>query len=146
MPYNTEARFPGGLRERFELGAFGADVSNRDVMLNAQHDRGRPLARTGGGGMILTDTAEGLRMRATLPDTAEANDTLALVRAGVLRGLSVEFQAVEERFEGRLRIVERARLGAIAIVDTAAYPTADVEAREAAAIAAGRRDRRRVWL
>ena len=45
-------------------------------------------------------------MRAVLPDTAAARDTLTLVRSGVLRGLSVEFQALEERAEGDLRIIE----------------------------------------
>ena len=140
MPYGSEALLPGGLRERFEPGAFGSDIANKDVLLNVQHDRGRPLARTGGGGMQLTDTAEGLRMRAMLPDTPAADETLALVRAGVLRGLSVEFQSVAERFDGNVRIIERARLGAIAVVDSGAYPAADVEAR------ARRKKEPRTWI
>ena len=109
MPYGSEAVLPGGLRERFEPGAFG-DLVGLDIILNRQHDRGRALARTDAG-LELADTPDALTMTATLPETREADDVLALVRAGVLRGLSVEFAATKERFEGRLRIIERAMLG-----------------------------------
>ena len=55
----------GGLPERFEPGAFG-DVGAADVLLNRQHDRTEPLARTGGAGLVLMDTADSLTMRADL--------------------------------------------------------------------------------
>ena len=49
-------------REEFQAGAFGS-VSALDVILNRQHDRRMPLARTGGGGLVLTDsTASALRL------------------------------------------------------------------------------------
>ena len=60
----TSARF----RERFESGAFG-DLATADVLLNAQHQRAVPLARTGGGGLVLLDTLMELRIDATLPET-----------------------------------------------------------------------------
>lgn len=119
-----------GFEERFEPGAFG-DVDRADVVLNVQHDRGRPLARTGGGGLSLEDAGDALRMAATLPVTREADDTLALVRAGVLRGLSVEFRPLQERSEGGVRIVERAALSGLAVVDRPAYPASTVAARNA---------------
>ena len=84
VKYGDTARLPFG-SERFEPGAFG-DVAGADVILNVQHDRGRPIARTGGG-LVLEDSREALAIRADLPATREADDALELVRAKVLRGL-----------------------------------------------------------
>ena len=129
----------GAFRERFEAGAFG-DLGTADVVLNRQHQRAEPLARTGGGGLVLLDTNLELRIEATLPETRAADDVLALVRNNVLRGLSIEFKALRERFENGVRIVSRARLGAIGVVDSGAYPDAAVAARAVASA------RRRLWL
>ena len=126
--YGDTARLPWG-EERIQPGAFDPVG---DVVLNRQHDRGRPLARTGGGGLTLTDGQDALRIRARMPETADGNDVLALVRAKVMRGLSTEFIAREERFEGGLRIIDRAKLVGIAVVDTGAYPDALIQARMAA--------------
>ena len=125
--YGDTATLPWG-QERFEPGAFG-DVAAADVILNVAHDRTRPIARTGGAGLALLDTPERLALRAELPVTREADDALALVRAGVLRGLSVEFRAIAERIEGGARVIERAVLSAVGLVDTPAYPASEVEAR-----------------
>ena len=52
-------------RERIEPGAFG-DVASLDVLLNVQHSRSKPLARSGkGGGLELTDTPEELAVSAS---------------------------------------------------------------------------------
>ena len=128
-------------QERIEAGAF-APIG--DVLLNDMHQRAVPLARTGGGGLVLVDTAEALEVRATLPPTRAADDVLALVKAGVLRGLSVEFRAVAERMEAGVRVIQRARLGGIGVVDTPAYPASEVEARMAA-LARAPKPRRRFW-
>ena len=111
-------------KERFEAGAFQYD----DVILNAHHDRAQPLARTGAG-LELHDGPDALRMTATLPDTALARDIRTLVRSGVLRGLSVEFQALEERAEGDLRILTSVRLTGLGVVDRGAYSESVVQAR-----------------
>lgn len=140
LAYGTEARLPWG-RERIEAGAFGADVANADLILNAMHDRHRPLARTGGGGLLVRDTAEALTIEAELPATRDADDVLALVKAGVLRGLSIEFSPERERMDGDLRIIEAARLRGVGVVDRPAYRASVVAAR-----AAGQRRRRKVWL
>ena len=42
MPYGSIAVLPGGLRERFESGAFGPDVASADVIANWQHMRESP--------------------------------------------------------------------------------------------------------
>ena len=127
MPYGSEARLPWG-RERFEPGAFG---TIGDVLLNVQHQRSRPLARTGGGGLELADSTDALRMVATLPATRDGDDALLLVRGSVLRGLSVEMEVTRERMEGSLRVVERAVLHGIGVVDRPAYSDAEVAARAA---------------
>lgn len=130
VPYEVEAVLPFG-RERFERGAFG-DVAGADVVLNRQHDRGAALARTGGGGLVLTDGPEALRFAADLPATRDADDTLTLVKSGVLRGASLEFRAEAERMDGDVRVIERAALGGLAIVDKPAYDDAVIEARQRA--------------
>ena len=124
VQYGDVARLAWG-SERIEAGAF-APVG--DVILNAQHDRGRPLARTGAG-LVVADDNRSLRIEAELPETRDADDVLALVRARVLLGLSIEFRAVSERLDGRVRVIERAKLSGIGIVDTPAYSSAEVEAR-----------------
>ena len=99
--------------ERFEPGAF---APLGDVSLNLQHDRSIPLASTGDR-LILRDTARALEVRATLPDGA----ALTLLQRGTLRGLSVEFRSVEERRDGGIRVIERATLEAIGLVDSGSY-------------------------
>lgn len=142
LRYGDTATLPWG-RERFEPRAFG-DVSGIDAILNLQHDRTRPLARTGGGGLTLADDAGALVMRCALPATRDADDALELVRTGVLRGLSVEFHADAERMDGqgagRVRVIERARLTAIGLVDKPAFPDSTVAAMRAKYEAETRQD------
>lgn len=127
--YGDEARLPWG-REVIRSGSFG-DVRGADVILNRQHDRSMPLARTGGGGLFLEDGSEALSVRAELPETRDSDDVLTLVRQGVLRGLSLEFTAKEESYEGDLRVISRAALQGVAVVDKPAYPDSLVSARMA---------------
>ena len=125
VDYGDVARLPFG-RERIEAGAF-APIG--DVILNASHDRSTPLARTAGAGLDLADSAERLAFAATLPETRAADDVLALVRTGVMRGASIEMRVTAERIEAGVRVIERAALTGIGIVDTPAYPASEVEAR-----------------
>ena len=129
IAYGDEATIAPGVRERFEPGAFG-NVAAADVMLTTNHRRDRPLARTLGGGLVLADSAAALDVRAELPATRDADDALAMVRSGVLRGLSIEFEARRDRFVGGVRIVESARLSAVSVVDAPAYKLSKVEARQ----------------
>ena len=128
ISYGDVARV-GARAERFLPGAFGADVGGLDVLLNVQHDRARPLARTGGGGLVLTDTAAALEVRADLPETRESTDALALIDAKILRGISLEFVALQERMEGTTRVIISARLAGLAVVDRPAYKSSVVAAR-----------------
>ena len=119
----------GGQPEMFAVGAFGPDVATRDVILNSMHQRTVPLARVGAG-LELRDASDALRMTATLPDTPTANEVLTLVRTGVLRGVSLEFQSKRERLdESGTRIIESAEIVGVGVVDRPAYPASVVEAR-----------------
>ena len=131
MPYNEDADIAGMFKERFLPGAFG-DVERADVVVNVQHDRGRPLARSGNdGGLVLHDGPTALRAEVLLPDTTEGRDTAVLLKRGVLAGFSVEFRIDEkdgESWQGdSLRVISRAELRGIVIVDRPAYDAATAE-------------------
>ena len=124
MVYGSEAR---DRREMFEPGSL---VPVEPVTLNLQHDPTREIATTADGSLRLADTAEALNISA---DLREGSAELELVRRGALRGLSVEFAPLRERRESNgLRVVSRAALPAIGLVDSGSYRTA-VELRHAAA-------------
>ena len=120
VDYSDTSLRPGGRKERFQPGAFG-NVESLDTILHFQHERARPLARTGGGGLLLTDSPERLEVAATLPETRDGDDALLLAQKGILRGFSTEFHARRERFEGDTRIIESALLPGMGLVDTPAY-------------------------
>ena len=121
--YSDTATLPFG-KEQIEAKAF---QPIGDVILNRQHDRRVPLARTNGGGLELIDSDVELRLRANLVDTVDGLDVLKLVRANVLRGFSVEFQALQERLSGDVVVVEKAVLRGIGLVDEPAYPQSHVD-------------------
>ena len=105
----------------FASGAFG-DVSALDSILHWQHERSRPLARTQGGGLVLTDSPEQLEIAAEMPNTRDGDDALELASKGILRGFSTEFHARRERYQGDTRIIESALLPGVGMVDQPAYP------------------------
>ena len=107
-------------RETFAPGAFG-DVSQLDTILHMQHERARPLARTFGGGLVLTDSPERLGIAAEMPNTRDSNDALELADRRILRGFSSEFHAKGERYEGGTRIITAATLPGVGLVDTPQY-------------------------
>ena len=108
-----------GFNERFVPGAFG---EVRTVDVNLQHDASLIAVR----GAVLIDSPRELRVRADLPEGSAA---LQLVRRGALNGFSVEFKPQLERREAGVRVVERADLTGLALVDQGAYPAATAEVR-----------------
>ena len=131
LPYGVETLF-AGVRERFEPGSAS---STGEAVLNVHHREDRPLAREPGT-LTFESRADGLYLRADLPATAESDDALALVRAGILTGLSLEFRADKEKMVAGVRVIERATVAGVALVARAAYKTTQVEARGAALAAA----------
>ena len=111
------------------------------VILNRQHQRGSPIMRVVPivqGNSVVLDSA--------LPDTQAGRDTAAEIRAGLFNGLSVEFKAIKQRFEGGVRKIGAAMLKAAAIVDSPSYAGSAVEVRAGSDIRKDRNGRRRVWL
>ena len=70
-------------------------------------------------------------LRATLPHTKDADDTLELVKSNVLRGASLEFNAIDDEWNGTQRDIRSAQLNAIGLVTRPAYPGSVIEARYA---------------
>ena len=105
------------------------------VVLRRQHVRAAPIMRAVPevrGGAIVFDAA--------LPDTAAGRDAAAEVRAGLFRGLSIEFKADrEQRDAGGVRHILAGRLVGAGLVDSPSYAGSHVEVR-------GRKGRRRLWL
>ena len=119
-------------RERFEAGAFALDARTR--WLDVGHDRSIVIAHTDGGGLELRDTPEALEVSATLPEIPAAMRALEDVKAGRLRGFSVEFDSLQERQEGAIRVVERAALAGIGLVRIPSYQGSTVEVRQGGSV------------
>ena len=127
LPYRTTIILPWG-RERFLPGAFG-DVQGLDVLLTAHHLRSRPIARTGGGGLLLEDSETELRIKADIPESRDGDDVLLLIKNRILRGLSIEFVPTTEGLVDGVREITLATLHNISVVDRPAYPESVVAAR-----------------
>ena len=130
MPYETRA---ADRPEVFEAGSL--HWPDDGVLLRSMHRREMPIAR-----FTPKASATEVRVSIQLPDTTAGRDAAANVRAGVLRGLSVEFTSERETRRDGLRVIQKARLVGAGLVDSGAYEAATVEARHKA----GRR--RRLWL
>ena len=132
LRYGDICELPWGEKEKFSRGAFG-DVENADVILNWQHNRGAPLARTGGGGLKIFNSSSELRLEATIPDTTQGNDVMTMVRNKVLRGLSIEFSPERSKIvrEGDTTTINSAILRGVAIVDRPGYPQSVIDQRRA---------------
>lgn len=122
LRYDDVAHIGRAFHERFAPGS----VSFDDVVLNLMHDRRSPVARTGAG-LELMDGGRELRMKATIPDTVYGRQARELIDAKIIRGLSAEFIAQDERFEGGMRVIKRAELHGIGLVDRPAYPASTID-------------------
>ena len=140
VDYADRAKF-GSFTERFLPGSIRVD----DPILNLQHDRGKPVARAGAG-LVIEDGPQRMTMQATLPDTVYGREARELVSAGILRGISLEFLAVKEKWDGHQRTITEAVMTGIGLVDKPAYGRSEIEARLADMQGRPRLPRRRVWL
>ena len=129
MEYGCEAQIPGVGRERFSVFAFDRYLrSGRGTRLNLQHDDALTIGSTGDV-LTLADSPAELRMVAELPSGDAYDSVLSLVGDGLTRGLSVEFHAIDERRTNGVRVIQRATLPALGIVDDPAYSASGVEVR-----------------
>ena len=135
LRYGERAQMPGFV-ELFEPRAFG-DLAERDVILNLFHRRDRPIVRTGGGGLILEEDGPEIRALIDFPPTRDGEDAAELICRGIIRGLSVEFRAIDEAWDGNLRRIKEAELLGAGLVDSPAYTGSRI-AQRALERAAGR--------
>ena len=128
MRYGEQAQ---DRRELFEKDSL--EWPSDGVILNRQHQRGSPILR-------FTPTVDGnaVTLDAAIPDTVAGRDCATEIRAGLLRGLSIEFRALKERVSGGVRRIQKAVLTGAGLVDSPSYATSAVELRRGL--------RRRVWL
>lgn len=130
--------------ERIAPGAFNGTLSSgADVKLLYNHDASMPLARTRSGTLKLRSDRSGLAFETTLPDTTLGNDVRALLERGDLSGeMSFGFFVEDESWNPKRteRLVKRAKLVEVSIVQDAAYPQTSSSLRhvDAAAIDAAR--------
>ena len=115
MPYGSRGQV-GRFSEEFRPGSLTFD----DVIVNVQHDMKRLLARTGAG-LTLTESRSALEARIELPDTTEGRDASVNAANGLYTGLSIEFFAKRDEWQGTHRVVHEARLDAIAVCARPAY-------------------------
>ena len=112
IPYRESAR---DRSERFETRALEPAAL---VALNLQHDPDLELATTANGSLTLAQADDGLTVEAELRGGA-----LDLVRRGRLTGVSPEFYVHAERRDAGMRIIERATLVGVGLVDVGSYRT-----------------------
>lgn len=112
--------------ERIARGAFDATLADGgDVKLYYNHDASMPLARTKSGTLSLQSDANGLAFEAVIPETTLGNDIVTLMQRGDLTGeMSFGFYVEKDEWNKARteRLVTRARLVEISIVQDAAYP------------------------
>ena len=116
--------------ELFERGALSWPADG--VVLNRQHARTKPIMR-----ILPVQVGDELRIDQALPDTQAGRDAAVEIRSGLMRGLSVSFQAGKQSFASGVRRIQSATMTAVGLVDDPSYD-APVEVRHRA----GRRYRR----
>ena len=113
-------------RELFERGSLQWDEAG--IVLNRQHQRAAPILR-----LHPVEVGDRLEVDEEIPDTVAGRDCVSEVRSGLMTGLSIEFRATAQNIVGGVRRITGAVLSAAALVDSASYQGATVEAREKAA-------------
>jgi HK97 family phage prohead protease len=123
--------------ERIAPGAFNETLSTgADVKLFYNHDTSMPLARTKSGTLTLKSDRNGLAFSAALPETTLGNDVRALIERGDLTGeMSFGFVVQQDSWnkDRTERLVKRAQLLEVSIVQDAAYPQTSSSLRSVSA-------------
>ena len=123
--------------ERIAPGAFNETLSSGgDVKLYYNHDASMPLARTRSKTLTLKSDRNGLAFSAELPDTTLGRDIKTLIERGDLSGeMSFGFFVVEDSWnkDRTQRLVKKAQLVEVSIVQDAAYPQTSSSLRSVSA-------------
>ncbi len=108
---------------RFEFGAFG-DIDPSQIILNAEHDRTRPLGR--GIGDSLEITPAGISMAFKIAPTNAGNDALVEAAEGLRPAFSIEAKVNEYTVDKGVMVVASANLEAVAHVTNPAFKDAQI--------------------
>ena len=123
--------------ERIAPGAFNETLSSgADVKLYYNHDASMPLARTRSKTLTLKSDRNGLAFSAELPDTTLGRDIKTLLERGDLSGeMSFGFYVTEDSWnkDRTQRLVKKASLVEVSIVQDAAYPQTSSSLRSVSA-------------
>ena len=127
LRYGDRSKLGYRFEEEFRPGSIQWDDA-KPMNLTRQHYRGAPV-----GLVRLTDGPNELRFESEIIDTQAGNDTVKEVKAGLMRGASLEFHAVSEEFKKEddidLRVVTKALMTGLSVVDDGAFGSGRVEAR-----------------
>lgn len=141
VPYGDFSADLGGFREFFSPGAFTRSLQQRaDVPLLYDHNPAKVLARTSVGTMRLWESAEGLFVEARPVDTTLSRDVQELVATRHVRGLSVGFRLIGDRWSENslgeiIRQVIEAELYELSVVLFPAYASTTVSWKRSASVA-----------
>lgn len=132
VPFNTlSAPIPDTgrvFRERIDARALTWD--DRTVMLTQHDHTGVPLARVGSGTMTFENTDQGVRFRATLPES-RADVREALERGDLPGDVSIGFFVDDDRWthakKGSMRTVTAGHIIELSLVTAGAYKQARIE-------------------
>ena len=112
--------------ETFKAGCFG-DTFKGDIICNVQHNRERPVARTGAG-LELKDSPLELRAIVNLSSSMQfSRECAAMVKGKILKGFSVEFSSVKDEWIDGLRTIHQAELRGLSVVDRGAYAGSTID-------------------
>lgn len=117
VPYNETIEIGGGLQERFEKGAVDLEAN---VKLFRDHKE------IIGKVTELSDTDEGLFIRAKISDTNLGNETLALVRDNAISSFSVGFIPLVDEKQGKTIVRKKVALKEVSLTAFPAYENASV--------------------
>jgi HK97 family phage prohead protease len=115
-------------RDIIKVGAFSQTIKGRisEIKLLWQHNMSEPI------GTIeeLKEDSQGLYIRAKLllGEIARANEAYALIKAGVVKGLSIGYSPVRYRYDtpNRIRYISQVDLWEVSLVTYPANPKAQI--------------------
>lgn len=117
VPYNDTIDIGGGWSERFEKGAIDL---NANVKLFRDHEDIIGVVTE------MTESDEGLMIKAKISETVLGNETLNLVKDGAIRSFSVGFIPVTDEKKDKTIIRKKVNLKEVSLVAFPAYDKAEV--------------------
>jgi HK97 family phage prohead protease len=164
QPTDIGNPFSFGFVEQVAAGAFADSIRAGDVVMLADHDPSKPIARQSVGTLLLSEDATGLATSVpNVPSVTYGNDLVENLRVGNVRGMSFGFTvsaggdswttATRQGPKGPatvdVRTLNKVNLIEVSTTAFPAYPTTDAAVRSARAhrplkAATGRPVRRRL--